>query len=153
LDNLKTIPYLVLLMIRRSRTGIVDFSSEEFKDEKVSYCSHCLEYGFKVPLTNRIYPDNEPAPDKDQWKMCLDCGSVFALYELERESKIQDAISTSDNPFDIGTSFLGIDSRSSKRKKRLKDRYKDLDYIKDENLKAELRKGRTLLSYIEYMPQ
>jgi len=140
---------------RRSHAEIVDFSSEEFKeDEKISYCSHCLEYGFKVPLANRIYPDNEPVPpDKDQWRMCLDCGTLYAVFELERESKIQDAVSTSENPFDIGTSFLGIDSRSSKRKKRLKDRYKDLDYIKDENLKAELRKGHTLLSYTEYQPQ
>jgi hypothetical protein len=140
---------------RRSRAEIVDFSSEEFKeDEKISYCSHCLEYGFKVVLTNRIYPDNEPVPpDKDQWKMCLDCGNIYALFQLEQEAIVTDAVEVTDNPHDVGRNeFLGIDRRIL-AKKRKKDRDKELDYVHDENLKAELRKGHTLLSYSEQIPQ
>jgi hypothetical protein len=51
-----------------------------------------------------------------------------------------------DNPFDIGKSFLGIDSRKLK-KRRQRDR---LDYIKNPDLKRELRIGQTqLISYTE----
>ena len=56
----------------------------------------------------------------------------------------------------IGTSFLGIDSRitAKKRKKqRDKQKEKELDDIKETDLKNELRKGSTLLSYTEQMPQ
>ncbi len=59
-----------------------------------------------------------------------------------------------DNPFDVGTSFLGIDSRiSAKKRRKQRDNQKELDEIKEMDLKAELAKGHTLLSYIEYMPQ
>jgi hypothetical protein len=65
-------------------------------------------------------------------------------------------VETIDNPFDVGTSFLGIDKRTSvgginARKKR--ERQKQLDEIKETDLKAELAKGHTLLSYSEQMPQ
>ena len=56
---------------RRERVATVDFSHDEFTDEKISYCKHCLEYGFQVILQNRIYPDNEPiTPDHENWKQC-----------------------------------------------------------------------------------
>jgi hypothetical protein len=139
------------LINRRKHVKIIDFSSDDFNDnEKISYCKHCLEYNLKVPLKNRIYP-NEPIPvDHDQWKQCHECGSIYAVYELEKESSIKDVVETSENPFDIGTSFLGIDSRKLS-KKRIKD--KELDYIDDDDVKRELRKGHTLLSYSEEMPQ
>ena len=149
-------------MIRRSHVEIVDFDDgdedDENDDTKKYYCNNCEKYGFKVRLLNRIYPEGEPiAPDKDQWRMCHDCGSIFAVYELEKETMVTDAIDTIDNPFDIGKdSILGVDNRSSstgKRKKRLKDKQKDLDDIKEADLKAELRKGHKLLSYSEDQPQ
>ena len=61
-------------------------------------------------------------------------------------------IETSDNPFDIAkNSFLGIDSRKARRKMRnKKELFGD---IKDDDVKRELAKGNTLISYIEYQPQ
>jgi len=78
--------------------------------------------------------------------MCGACGSIYAVYELEKESQITDVVETTDNPFDTGKDFLGIDNRKS-RKRKSKD--KDLDWINDDDLKRELRKGHTLISYTE----
>jgi hypothetical protein len=87
--------------------------------------------------------------------MCYDCGSIFATFEIEKETMVTDAIDTIDNPHDVGNNqFLGVDRRSSstsKRKKRQRD--KELDDIKEADLKAELRKGHKLLSYSEDQPQ
>lgn len=135
---------------RRSRADIVDFSSEEFIDEEDNYyCRHCLEFGFKVKLRNRVYPEGEPIPvDHDQFRQCLDCGLIVPIYELERESKIQDVVSVSDNPFEDGKLFLGIDSRSARRRARkAKENFGD---INDPDLKRELASHQTqLISYSE----
>jgi hypothetical protein len=110
-----------------------------------------------VPLNNRIYPDNEPIPvDHDQWLQCHECGAIVPIYEIEKEATIKDIVETVDNPFDIGKSFLGVDSRTSgggenARKKR--ERQKALEDIKDDEVKRELSIGNTLISYFEYQPQ
>ena len=136
---------------RRDKVAFLDFSDDEFNDDDVRYCPHCLDYGFKEKLGPRIYPANEPRPiDLENWKMCESCGSIFAVYELEKESQIKDVVTTTDNPFDSGKDFLGIDSRKLRKKRKQQD---DYDYIDDEDLKRELKKGSTLLSYSEYMPQ
>ena len=49
-----------------------------------------------------------------------------------------------------GKEFLGIDSRKARKKKQRDKQFED---INDENLKADLKKGNTLLSYSEFMPQ
>lgn len=153
--NFLSIIVLVLLNLinRRAKVGVVDFSDDEYReDEPKSFCKYCLDYGFQVPLRNRIYPEGEPVPaDKDQWRQCHDCGTIYPVYELEKESQLKDIVETTDNPFDSGIEFLGIDSRKS-RKKRQRE-HDDYDYINDEDLKRELRKGHTLLSYSEEMPQ
>ena len=73
-----------------------------------------------VQLNNRIY-QNEPIPvDHDQWRQCHACGTIVPIYEIEKEATIKDVVETVDNPFDIGTSFLGIDSRKARRKLKKK---------------------------------
>jgi hypothetical protein len=110
-----------------------------------------------VPLKNRIYPDNEPIPvDHDQWKQCLECGLIVPIYEIEKESSIKDVVETVANPFDTGTSFLGIDKRTSmggKNARKKRERQKALQDIKDDEVKREIAKGNTLISYTEYQPQ
>jgi hypothetical protein len=67
------------------------------------------------------------------------------------KAMIKDVVETVENPFDMGKSFLGIDSRSARRKmKKKKELFGD---INDPDLKRELAKGNTLISYIEYQPQ
>jgi hypothetical protein len=97
----------------------------------------------------------EPIPvDHDQFRQCHQCGLIVPVYELEKEATIKDAISTTDDPFDIAKNeILGVDSRKTARKKRKqRDREKEYDHIKEQDLKNELRKGSTLLSYSEQMP-
>ena len=57
-----------------------------------------------------------------------------------------------DNPFELTKDFLGVDRRQLGKKKWRQD-YKDYDWIQDEDVKRELRGGKTLLSYSEQMPQ
>jgi hypothetical protein len=136
------------LIIKRSHIEIVDFSEGDYIDDnddcKKSYCKHCLEYGFKVPLKNRIY-QNEPIPvDHDQWRQCHECGLIVPIYELQKEASIKDVIETVENPFDIGTSFLGIDKRTSvggKNARKKRERQKELDAIQNKDIKMELQKG------------
>ncbi len=138
-------------MIRRSRLGIVDFSDDDEQQQSKSYCRKCLVYHLQVPLKNRIYPKDQPIPpDHDQWVQCHNCGSVFALHELEKESTLKDVIETTSNPFDQGKEFLGIDSRKARKKR---ERQRELEDIKDDEVKRELAKGNTLISYTEYQPQ
>ncbi len=104
-------------MNRKSRAEIVDFSEKEV--EKFSYCKHCLEYNIKVPLKNRIYPNNEPTPvDHENYLQCYECGTIVPVYEIEKEASIKDVVSTTDNPFDSGKDFQGIDSRKARSKKK-----------------------------------
>jgi len=138
---------------RRSRLGIVDFS-EDKEDEKISYCKKCLKFGFTVPLKNRIYPEGQTIPvDHDQFLQCHECGLIVPVYEIEKEASIKNVIETSDNPFDTGKDFLGIDSRTSiggKNARKKREKQKELDDISDPDLKRELSSGQTqLISYSE----
>jgi hypothetical protein len=85
----------------------------------------------------------------------MNVGLIVPVCEIEKEASIKDVVETSDNPFDSGKMFLGIDSRTSMGVRMLerKERQKQLDDIKDDDVKKELAKGNTLLSYIEHMPQ
>jgi hypothetical protein len=140
---------------RRSSYEIVDFNEgDNDNDDSIkSYCKHCLQFGFKVPLKNRIYPDNELIPvDHENWKQCHECGSIVPIYELEKEATIKDVVETVENPFDFAKNeFIGIDNRTSaKKRKRLRDRERELDSIKDDDLKRELANCQTkLISYSE----
>jgi hypothetical protein len=87
---------------------------------------------------------------------CHECGLIVPVYEIEKEASIKDVVETTDNPFDIGKSFLGIDSRTSiggKNARKKRERQKALEDIKDDEVKRELAKGSTLISYFEHMPQ
>lgn len=142
------------MTIKRSNIEIVDFNEGDYTDDnddtKKSYCKHCEQYGFKIPLKNRIYSEGPIPPDHDQFRQCHECGTIVPVYELEKEAPIKDVVETSDNAFDIGKNeILGVDSRSAKRRKRLKDKQQDFDYINDDDLKREMKKGSTLISYSE----
>ena len=102
---------------------------------------------------DEIYPDNEPIPvDHENLLQCHECGEIVPIYEIEKESSIRDVVETVDNPFDIGTSFLGIDSRSvgGKKARKKKERQRQLDDINDPDVKRELASGQIrLISYKE----
>ena len=98
-----------------------------------------------------MYPTNEPMPvDHENWLQCHECGTIVPVYEIEKESRLKDVVETTDNPFDSGKDFQGIDSRKTRKKKQRDKQFED---IKDENLRAELQKGNTLISYSEHIPK
>jgi hypothetical protein len=146
------------LISRRSRYGTVDFSEGHNENqEPESYCRKCLVYHIRVPLKNRIYPNGEPIPaDSDQFLQCYNCGEIYPIHEVEKEPAISDSVEVVESPFDIAkNSFLGIDSRTSvggKNTRKKRERQKQLEDINDPDLKKELAKGNTLISYIEYQP-
>jgi len=146
-------------LIKRSHIEIIDFNDDEFKEkeEATYYCKHCEEFGFKVQLLNRVYAKGEPIPiDHDQFKQCHTCGTIYPVYELQKESEIKDVMETTSSPFDVAKDqFLGVGRRTSvngikARKKR--ERQQELDSINDDDVKRELAKGHALLSYSEQMP-
>jgi hypothetical protein len=56
----------------------------------------------------------------------------------------------------LGKSFLGIHFRTSidgKNARKKRERQRQLEDIKDDDVKREIAKGNTLISYTEYQPQ
>jgi hypothetical protein len=127
----------------------VDFSDNDNDEQPKSYCKECLKFGFFVPLKNRIYSDSESIPvDYDQWRQCYECGSIVPIYHLEKEAMIKDVVEIVENSFDVGKSFLGIDSRKVRRKARKKK--ETFGDINDPDLKRELASSQIkLISYTE----
>lgn len=60
-----------------------------------------MKFGFSVPLKNRIYQNEPIPPDHENWLQCHECGLIVSVYQLEKESSIEDVLETSDNPFDV----------------------------------------------------
>jgi hypothetical protein len=103
-------------------------------------------------LKDRIYPDGQVQPDKENWRQCYECGSVYAVYELENEATVKDTIETIENPNDFAKNeVLGVNPR--REKSRLEQQEDDYEDIKESELKAELRNGSVLIDYFESEPQ
>lgn len=49
----------------------------------------------------------------------VSCGNTFAIHETHYDSKINDSVETTDNPFNNETTFLSTDSRAL-REERIK---------------------------------
>lgn len=142
------------MVYRHSKVGVVDFSDDGFEDEEARYCPHCLDYGWKEKLGPKILQPQEPkAADYDSWLQCGSCGTLHARHEVTRESEIHDVVSTTDNPHDSRVEFLAVDKRVLGRKSRRRKQQDDYDWIPDEDLKRELKKGSKLLSFSEHIPQ
>lgn len=90
--------------------------------------------------------------DLDLWKQCHDCGTIVPIYEAKKESKLQDFVRTSSNPFDQGKSITGSGNKVIKtpfqeQRQKLKDR---IEMEKDEDIKRELRKGNIVTVIGDY---
>src|SRR5918993_859945 len=127
--------------IKKKEIRILEDSKEE---ERISYCPSCEEYGFREMLGPKILLRGQARPtDYDKWLQCISCGRVYPIYEAKIESKLQDFVEVSDNPFDAGQNIVGIGIKKPKSSYE-KQRQKLLERIenqKDEDIKAELRKG------------
>jgi hypothetical protein len=67
------------------------------------------------------------------------CGQILPIYEAKKESKLQDFVQPSTNPFNEGKSITGLDNKVKKTPfqkeiQKLKDR---IEQEKDEDIKRE----------------
>ena len=143
----------------RGRSGNAVIFSRGPDKEKVSYCEDCLKVKVLSPLRNRIYLDENgkitnPGPDADKWRQCWTCGLIVGVYEAKPEVELDTLTEPRDNPFKFGSGTKVHTGESRKvdrtgktqRKRKLKQ---DLEQYKEEDIKAALRKGATVVSFQE----
>jgi hypothetical protein len=93
--------------IRKKKTFGIIFTEDE--EERISYCPRCKKQWYLSILNERIYLPDQPIPsDNDPLKQRHDCGTIVPIYEAKKESKLQDFVETTSNPFDQGKSITGI---------------------------------------------
>lgn len=121
---------------RRGGVGIIDFHEDDPEEEEViQYCKHCLKAGFEVKLGPKILMPNEKrAEDYESWIQCDQCYSIYPVYEIEKQKKLQVGDlkrHNVENPFDAGQTLTeSIPKRTSpagikSRKKRNRPHHKD----------------------------
>jgi len=93
------------------------------------------------------------AADHDKWLECQGCGTVYAKYEVKQDPHLTTLVDADIEPFDRDKNI--IESVRERRKydwtgktQLKKRRKKELDNIKDAELKRELQTpGTELVSY------
>jgi len=137
--------------IRKKKTFGIIYTEDE--EERISYCLRCKKQWYLSILNERIYLPDQPIPsDNDPWKQCHDCGTIVPIYEAKKESKLEDFVETTSNPFDQGKSITGIGNKVIKtpfqeQRRKLKDR---IEQENDEDIKQELRKGNIVTVIEDY---
>jgi hypothetical protein len=120
---------------------VLDVDDEE---EVSRYCFHCAEYGFQNKLGPKILVRGEiPARDHDSWCQCIKCGHIYPKHQTKIESKLQDFVETSSNPFDVGKHIIGLGNKRHKKNKYEK-LLEDIEQEPDSDIRTELRKGNTV---------
>ena len=87
-------------------------------------------------------------------RQCWICGLIVGVYEAKQEVELETLTEPRDNPFKFGsgTKLHTRESRKvdrsgkTQRKRKLKQ---NLEQYKEEDIKAALRKGAKLISYVE----
>jgi hypothetical protein len=147
------VPGIKRLRDKSGGVGVVSGGPDE--REEVSYCRRCLDMAnYRSKLGNRVYmPDSSGQinipPDYDLWRQCHRCGSIYARYEVKKESDISPFAEgvVSDNPFDFGKGIVvGVGRRRIDRRRQFKQ---DLSKYKEGDIKEALKKGAKLVSYYE----
>jgi hypothetical protein len=87
---------------------------------------------------------DEPLPsDYDNWCQCHSCGSIHPIYEAKIESKLQDFVEITTNPFDQGKNIVGLGNKGKKNKyQKMRERLQErIDNEPELEIKQEIRKG------------
>ena len=144
--------------MRRSKENNVMISVSGDK-EKISYCEDCLKVKVLSVLRHRIYLNDRgeitnPGPDSSKWKQCWTCGLIVGVYEAKQEVELDTLTSPRENPFKFGggSQVMAGESRKvdrsgkTQRKRKLNQ---DLSEYKEEDVKDAIKKGKTVISYVE----
>ena len=148
--------------MRRNSPGYSSVGSISMGQDKkkISYCQDCEKVGILSPLKNRIYLDDKgkiitnPPPDSDKWLQCWKCGLIVAAYEAKKEAELDTLTEPRDNPFKFNSGQISAVGESRKFDRTGKTQHKrkmkqDLEKYKEEDIKAALKKGSKLVSYVE----
>jgi len=142
---------------RHSRYRFLDPSigDEEQDATKRFYCQRCLNLPIRrlARLTERQYPnlkaDDPLPPDHDNWMQCPACGTVYPIYNVKPEGRLQLAHGyIPDNPFDMNQQYIG-GVHKGRSLSRLEERRKAEKYadIKDPDARDMIKSGKKLISY------
>ncbi len=129
--------------IKRKEIQVLNNHYTNEKDP-VSFCHECAKDGIYSVLGLRILAENEkPAEDYYNWRQCKICTTIFPIYETKTESKLEDFVETSNDPFGQGKTMMGNENKKKltprqKEIKRLKD---EADKQKDPEIRAALKRG------------
>jgi hypothetical protein len=85
----------------------------------------------------------KPAPDHDQWLSCYECGNTFPRHETFVNSKINDSVQTTDNPFENESIFLSTETRKEQRRKgkKRKGRFSHKQELQDPEIQRAIDRG------------
>jgi hypothetical protein len=129
------------------------------ENKKIAYCQNCWNVGKISQLKHRIYLDKDgkittPGPDADNWRQCWNCGEIVGVYEAKTEAELTGLTEPQNSPFEFGRSHTGsVEKRSFDRKDIHKIRNRRLEQdsskYKEEDIKAALKKGSKIVSYVE----
>ncbi|MGI8720565.1 MAG: hypothetical protein ACR2KF_08595 [Nitrososphaeraceae archaeon] len=134
---------------KKQSIGIITGSDDD--EEVISYCPRCEKQDYLSILQERVYLPDQPIPsDHELWKQCHHCGQLVPVHELKKESKLQDFVQVSSNPFDSKKAVVGLGNKKPKdrRQKELDKIRERIDMEKDPDIKRELRRGN-LVKLIE----
>ena len=128
--------------IKRSPPKEIDFKQGD--QDEPTFCQHCAKVGLQIRLEPRLYGKDEIPYDDENWKQCYRCGRLVEIYNIKYESeRLSGFTEPSDDPFDFGNSQIsGLKKRDIHR-----DKDKEYEEIKENELKQELRHGSILLNY------
>jgi hypothetical protein len=119
-------------------------------------CPKCSEVGLRFPLKQRVYLPDEfgqtiiPA-DANLWKQCHHCGYIIAKQDITHKGQLTTDIEKLDSRFQtVGTIATIKDERKGiKRRGQNERERRGTDFIKDADVRKEMRKGAKLISYSE----
>jgi hypothetical protein len=142
------------MTIRRLQPGYHPIGVLNSKGDKpkVRYCQRCEDmFRVQARLGPKIMPVDDvtgkpkPKPsDYELWLECRNCGTVYPKHETKVEPELQPIKEPSDGR-QAKVQGLG---HKKKHKRGMNPRLKAReDYIKDEDLKRELKDGAELVSY------
>jgi hypothetical protein len=149
--------------IRRYPSPFSAIYDGQKENKKISYCPECAKNGFNEILHKSKLRFNQETKkrdliqdiDADRYMQCRRCGDIIEVYKVKKESVIEDAVETTDNPFDNNPEDIktlkqepGIiqnkyKSSAVQRKKEQIKREKDIE------VRAFLEIGATLTYYNE----
>jgi hypothetical protein len=140
-------------------SGVGVIYSEKSREE-IAYCQRCLDMAnVRSKLGYRIYFPDEFGnvvipPDDNMWRQCHRCSSIYARYEVKQEADLVTLVKPG-SPSNHRGIIRGIEKRRfdrsgiGNRRYMRKRKEQDLSQYKEEDLKADLRRGAKLISYHE----